>query len=298
MEYLLALIPAFAWGSIGIIIAKMGGTTEQQTIGSMTGFAIFSIVVYAIVSPVITTGMLIVGIISGLLLAVANFGQFDAMTELSVSRAVPLVAAGQLTVNTLSGAALFKEWQAPTQWIIGLIALVVIILGAKLTSFQEKSANEQSAYTKKGLVGVAFAVIGGGFYSVVPKAYQYFWHIEGGADFTYGLMIPQAIGGLLGSYLIYYLREKKSPFKEYRTVYPWKNTLTGLAWAIGNLFMLRASTGPIGLATAFTFSQLNLVIGGIGGIVILKESKTKKEMKYFLFGLLFVLAGAITTSRL
>ncbi len=295
MEYLLALIPALAWGSIGIITAKMGGSTEQQTLGSMTGFMIFALVIYFITKPAIDVGSFIVGIISGLLLAAANFGQFDAMTELGVSRAVPLVASGQLTLNTLVGALIFGEWNSLNKWIVGSIALVVIIYGAKLTSFSE---DEDGAYSRKGLRGVLIAILGGAFYAIVPKAYQYFMHIDAGTSFTYGIMIPQAIGGLMGAFLIYYVREKKNPMLEYKSAYPWKNTTVGFAWAIGNIFMLRASMGPIGLATAFTLSQLNLVVGGVGGILILKEKKTKAEMKYFILGLGLVIVGAVTTGML
>ncbi|MGO3732387.1 MAG: GRP family sugar transporter [Vagococcus sp.] len=298
MMYVMALIPAFAWGSIGIITAKMGGTTEQQTIGSMTGFMIFALGIYFYTNPVISSGMLVVGAFSGVLMAVANFGQFDGMTSLGVSRAVPLVAAGQLTLNTLSGAALFGEWQTIKQWLVGLVTLSVIIYGAKLTSFQESQGDEKKSYAKKGLIGVGLAIIGGGLYSVIPKGYQYYAQIEGGAEFTFGLMVPQALGGLLGSYLIYALRTKKNPLMEYKTLYPWKNTLAGFAFAIGSLFMLMASTSSLGLATAFTFSQLNLLVGGFGGIVILHEHKTKKEMAYFLAGVLLVLIGAIVTSRI
>lgn len=298
MEYILALIPALAWGSIGIISAKMGGSTEQQTIGSMTGFLFFAIIVSFITKPFISLAMVIVGLISGLLLALGNFGQFDGMTLLGVSTTVPLVASGQLTLNTLFGAAVFKEWTSGKQWVLGTISLLVIILGAKLTSFKENTDDENSDNLKSGLTAIAIAIFCGGMYAIVPKAYQYFMHIDGGPDFVFGLMLPQAIGGILGAFLIYYVRERKNPLKEYKSPYPWKNILTGLAWSTGSFFMLRASTGPIGLATAFTLSQLNLLVGGIGGIVILGESKTKLEMKYFLSGLFLVLTAAIITSRI
>ena len=230
MEYLLALIPALAWGSIGIITAKMGGTSEQKTLGSMTGFMLFSIVVYIAVRPAISGGLFIVGMMSGLLLAIANFGQFDAMTEMGVSRAVPLVASGQLILNTLAGATAFGEWRRMNQWIFGVAALILIIIGARFTSYQE--GEQESVFTKKGVTGLIFAILGGAFYSIVPKGYQYLFNIQGGMEFTFGLMIPQAVGGILGAFLIYMIREKTLPFKEYKTKYPWRNILTGLAWEL------------------------------------------------------------------
>lgn len=298
MDYIIALIPALAWGLIGIIAAKMGGDSSKKTLGSMVGFILFATVIYITRRPTITIQIAIVGAISGSMLAMANFGQFDGMDEIGVSRTVPLVAAGQLTMNTLVAAILFKEWINLKQWVIGLIALAIIILGSKMTSFQEDTKNNSntSLYTKKGLTGIAICIVAGSLYSIVPKAYQYFYTGIIPADYIYGLMLPQAIGGFLSANIIYMIREKKNPISEYKSKYLWKNSLTGLSWSIGNLFLLISSTGRLGLATAFTLSQLNLVVGGIAGTVILKEDKTKIEMKYFLLGILLVIIGAVMTS--
>lgn len=301
MEYLIALIPAVAWGSIGIIAKKMGGNTEQQTIGSMTGFMFLAIITYIIKRPVITSGVFLVGFISGVLLAIANFGQFDSMTSLGVSTAVPLVASGQLSVNMIVAASIFREWTEKNQWMLGIFSLALIIIGAKFTSYEEKERSgekEGKKFNKTGVIGLFMAIFAGAFYSIVPKGYQYFMGVDGGNNYVQSLILPQAIGGLLGAYVIYLLRKKKSPFREYKTKATIKNMNTGFAWAIGNMALLRASTGSLGLATAFTFSQLNLLVGGIGGIVILKEEKSKKEKIHFGIGLALVLFGAILTSRI
>lgn len=110
MEYIIALIPALAWGLIGIIAKKAGGKAEQQTIGSLVGFLFFAVIMHLLIRPDINRQIIFAGFISGSCLAMANFGQFDAMEELGVSRTVPLVAAGQLVLNSLVAAILFKEW--------------------------------------------------------------------------------------------------------------------------------------------------------------------------------------------
>lgn len=41
---LIALIPALAWGSIGLISGKLGGTANQQTLGMTWGALLFAII--------------------------------------------------------------------------------------------------------------------------------------------------------------------------------------------------------------------------------------------------------------
>ena len=41
MEILVALVPMFAWGSIGLVSAKLGGDANQQTLGMTIGAFFF-----------------------------------------------------------------------------------------------------------------------------------------------------------------------------------------------------------------------------------------------------------------
>lgn len=300
MEYIIALIPALAWGLIGIIAKKAGGKPEQQTIGSLVGFLFFAVIMHLLIRPDINRQIIFVGFISGSCLAMANFGQFDAMEELGVSRTVPLVAAGQLVLNSLVAAILFKEWTSLSEWFFGVIALIIIIIGAKLTSFQDSNIyyENEKVYTHKGLKGVLICVVAGSLYSIVPKAYQYYFIENIKNDYVYALMLPQAIGGIVLGSIIYRLKIKKSVLQELTSKYMWRNTLTGLSWSVGNLFLLISSTSSIGLAVAFTLSQLNIIVGGLLGSLILKEEKTKKEMRFFLLGIILVLTGAIISTKI
>ena len=40
---LLALVPALAWGSVGLVNTKMGGSAGQQTLGMTFGALIFGL---------------------------------------------------------------------------------------------------------------------------------------------------------------------------------------------------------------------------------------------------------------
>lgn len=108
--------------------------------------------------------------------------------------------------------------------------------------------------------------------------------------------MPQAIGGIISALLIYLILEKKNPLAEFKDPVLWKNTSVGMLWAVGNLTLLVVSTGKLGLATAYTLSQLNLVVASVEGITILKERKTPKEVRFMLVGIVAVIIGAVITS--
>ncbi len=295
MEYLLALVPALAWGNVGIAQNKAGGKPTQATIGSMTGFLIFSLIILAFNRQLLSGMAFFAGALSGFCLALANIGQFDGMNKMGVSTAVPLVAAQQLMINTLLGAFLFHNWTTTDQWLFGILAIVLVIIGSQLTNYKEdKSAG--SAQKKSGMFGVVIAGIFGGMYAFIPNAYKYYWHVQGGSSFSYAMMLPQAIGGIIGAILLFAILEKKNPFKQFANIYIWRNTFVGVLWAVGNLCLLIVSTGKIGLATAFTFSQLNLVVASVEGILVIHEKKTHKETISLSFGNVFVIAGAVITA--
>lgn len=49
----------------------------------------------------------------------------------------------------------------------------------------------------------------------------------------------------------------------------------------------------IGLTMSFSLSQMGIIISILGGIYILCERKSKKEMRYSIIGCLFVILGGI-----
>lgn len=53
MGFLLALIPAIAWGSIGLVSGKLGGNAYQQTLGMTFGALVFGIGTLIVMRPVL-----------------------------------------------------------------------------------------------------------------------------------------------------------------------------------------------------------------------------------------------------
>ncbi|MCI1903651.1 MAG: GRP family sugar transporter [Enterococcaceae bacterium] len=297
MNYLLALIPPVAWGMIGIIAKKSKGSVKQQTEGCLLGFALTSFFLFLIDHSLdFSVPLLLIGLVNGALIGVTTVGQFTAMREINVSRVVPLIASGQLVLNTLAGGIFFGEWQQPLDWFGGLLAMILIITGAELTSVHEHQGNTHSPYTRKGLLGVLAAIIGGGLYTILPNAYENLYHFTDHTLLVQTLMLPQGIGGLLFVYFFFRWRDHCDPLPDFLAIPVWKSMLAGFSWAVGNYFLLKASMSSLGLDMAYNFSQLNILVGGLGGIFLLHEKKTPKEMRLFLLGVaVIIFASALST---
>ncbi|OQJ82576.1 sugar transporter, partial [Leuconostoc pseudomesenteroides] len=51
---LLALVPIFAWGAIGLVANKFGGDANQQTLGMTLGAFVFALIVFLFRMPTLT----------------------------------------------------------------------------------------------------------------------------------------------------------------------------------------------------------------------------------------------------
>lgn len=280
MSIVFALIPMFAWGSIGLVSGKLGGDANQQTLGMTIGAFLFSLIVFFVTMPTIDGWIVVIGLLSGLCWSVGQNGQFHGMKYLGVSVGLPLSTGMQLILNTIAGALFFGEWTQSRDYLLGITALILLVTGAYLTARQD---GEQMTETEnkmldfpRGFRSLISSTIGYGAYTIIIT-----W---AGID-PLAIILPQSIGMLIGA-SFFALRKTKVN----RAV--WKNTLSGLLWGIGNVCML-ITVQQIGLAVGFSLSQMGIIISTLGGIFLLGEKKTKKEFKYVVFGCLLVIFGGI-----
>lgn len=106
---LFALVPMFAWGSIGFVSNKIGGKPSQQTFGMTLGALLFALVVWLVVRPEMSMKLWIFGILGGIIWSVGQTGQFHAMQYMGVSVANPLSSGSQLVLGSLIGVLVFHE---------------------------------------------------------------------------------------------------------------------------------------------------------------------------------------------
>ncbi|MGM0219701.1 GRP family sugar transporter [Enterococcus sp. AZ126] len=280
MEIIVALIPMFAWGSIALVSGKMGGSANQQTLGMTIGALFFSVVVFLIVQPMINSQMIVIGILSGLFWSVGQNQQFHGMKYLGVSVGLPVSTGMQLIVNTIAGAVFFHEWTGSRDFLLGFIALALLVFGAYLTARQDDDSGVKMTNTmfdfNKGLRALVVSTIGYGAYTIIINA--------AGLD-PMGIILPQSIGMLFGASFFAFKRVKLDR-------YVWRNMSCGLLWGAGNICLL-LTMRQIGLAISFSLSQMGIIISTLGGIYLLGERKSKKEMRDVIIGCLFVILGGI-----
>ncbi|WP_125705478.1 GRP family sugar transporter [Lacticaseibacillus daqingensis] len=277
MAIIIALIPALAWGSIGLVSAKLGGNAYQQTLGMTLGALIFGVGTFLVMHPVLDAQVWALGILSGLFWSLGQSQQFQTMKYIGVSMTVPMSTGMQLVTNTLAGALLFHEWQSGKDISLGLLAMVLLVLGAVLTSRKENAAkNGGQTEFAKGLRTLIISTAGYAGYTIVVNA----GHLDATA-----VVLPQAVGMVVGASLfsIGHAAVNRETAK---------NVLTGLLWGTGNVFMLLAMS-QIGLAIAFSMSQMGIVISTFGAIFLLGERKTHKEMTWITWGSLLIIAGGV-----
>jgi len=281
MGILIALIPAIAWGSIGLISGKMGGTARQQTLGMTMGALLFGIVLWLFEQPALTAAVWMTGIISGLFWSVGQGQQFTSMKAVGISRTTPISTGMQLVANALAGVLLFNEWHGRMYWI-GSIAVIVLIGGAVLTSLTDRTDPNRrtSENWGVGIRALILSTIGYAGYTIVV----HFGNVNAQA-----VVMPQAVGMLIGA-LIWSFKDK--PWTEKAT---YRNLVTGVVWGVGNLFMFMAMA-QIGQAIAYSLSQMGIVISTFGSIYLLGEHKTKREMVYVVIGSILVIVGGVALS--
>lgn len=283
---LIGLGPLLGWGLFPTIASKFGGRPVNQIFGATVGTLIFAIILAVVKGIGIPGGMaLIFSIISGAGWAFGQIITFKAFGLVGSSRAMPITTAFQLLGASLWGVFALGNWPGIANKMIGFVALIVILVGARMTVWSEKSEQEYSQNLRKAVVLLLFGEIGYWVYSAAPQATD----IGGLKAF-----LPQAIGMVIVA-VIYALMNmnKGNAFKE---AVSWKQIISGFFFAFAALtYLISAQPNMNGLATGFVLSQTSVVLATLTGIFFLNQKKTPKELMITIIGLVLILIAASVT---
>lgn len=194
---------------------------------------------------------------------------------------MPISTGMQLIGVTLFGIFYFHEWTSTMDYVYGISALIVIILGVFFTAYREKGDNSsKQGAMQRGLFVLVLSTIGQVTYNVIPRM----------ADLNgWDVLFPQGIGMAIGAMAFSFFFDKKPELFSKKS---FQNIAAGAAFAIGNIGIL-LSNKVNGVAVGFTLSQMNVIVNTLGGLIFLKESRTSKELKLTIGGLILVAAGGI-----
>lgn len=176
---------------------------------------------------------------------------------------------------------MFGEWQGIGAKILGFGAIVLLILGATLTSIKDKN-DEGSVSNRSGIVTLVFTTVGYWIYSALPK-------LSNGDSLS--IFFPQMLG-IFCAALIYVTIHNRKAFGEKDS---YLDAIPGAIYGFAALAYIYAAKAN-GVVTAYVLAQLNVVISTLGGLLILHEQKTSRELKFTLWGLVLIVVGSIVTA--
>lgn len=275
---LLALLPALGWGCQALCMQIVGGKFTQKVMGMVLTVLAVGTTMLFIKPPHWTSDLIIGSILCGVFWGVGMILQVKSYDLVGVSMTMPISTGEQLVGTALVGAIFLQEWTSPIQWLLGIVALIVIIAGITMTAYHEKKGTA-GTNVKKGMIILLISSIGFIGYASFPQIF----HLNG-----WDVLFPQAVTMFVTILILVATQKGNDIFGKHT----WKNMLTGAFFEVGNIGIL-FSNAVNGVAVGFTLSQLNVVISTLGGLWILHETKTSKEKKMIIAGLILVVAGAI-----
>lgn len=276
-DILIALVPAFGLGFQVICMQLIGGKYTNKVMGMAIVTLLVGVVVYLIKRPTLTSGLWLGSALSGIGFCIGIILQVKSFSLVGVSMTMPISVGEQLVGTALVGAICFHEWTTANQWLLGIGALILIVVGIAMTAYQEHSG--QGSNIKKGMLYLLVSSLGFVAYASFPTAFR----LSG-----WDVVFPQAVAIFVAMVILCSFERDGHLFG----VKTWQNMATGVCFAIANLGII-FSNEINGVAVGYTISQLNVIISTLGGLWILHESKTPKEVRFIIAGVLLVVAGGI-----
>lgn len=289
-DILIGIIPALGWGIQGIVMQKIGGNTANKQMGMVLATFILALLIMLFYSgPVAWSRVLILAaLINGVPWAIAQILQIKSFDYMGVSRAMPFATGTQLLGVYLVGIFFFHEWTTLKHYALGVPALLLIIAGVWMTTYQEKGENENKHLNiRLGIILLLLSAAAYVLYATVARFFQVS---------SWDLLFPQSIAMLVTTVIIsFFIIPRGSVFDKDVGVFgikSWKNLATGACFAIANLTIF-ISIERNGVAVGWTLGQMNVIVATLGGIIILQEKKTRKELIMVLTGLALVVVGGV-----
>lgn len=283
MQLLWLLLPAIGWGLLPLVVVKTNSRVVNQIFGTAMGTLVVSIIVMAILRPSLPLTTFIMAAVAGAMWIVGQLGQYTAYQRIGVSQTMPISTGLQLIGTSLVGVILFGEWSTTTARVAGFAGIVLLIIGAVLTSINDGDASGSRGSSTGTLVMLLLTTVGYVIYNAIPRALT----ASGIAIF-----FPESVGMVIGV-LVYFLATRQMGALRERA--SWRSLVIGFVFSIASLAYI-LSVRDNGVNTAFIVSQLSVVISTLGGFIFLGERKSKRGYVLTITGLVLIVVGAIITS--
>lgn len=295
-----SLLAIIGWSAYPTLVSKFGGNSIQGIFGATWGTLIVATLLLLIRGLSIPTGAdFWLSVASGAswafanVLTIAAFGLKDSAGNiLGSSKAMPITTAFQISANVLWGVIMLGNWPSGTDKVLGFLAVIAILIGAYLTTYQETKTEGNNALLIKAVGILLIAQIGYSLYGILPQC------TSNGVDGMH-MFLPQAIGMAAFGLLLGFFDLLKNHHNIFVDNITYKQLISGFFFAIAALgYLVSAQPEMLGLATGFVLSQVSIVGATVSGIIVMKQVKTKKEWLVIGVGLVLILLAAAVTSFL
>ena len=271
-------------GVLPVVVSKLGGEPVNQIFGTALGTLIVGLVVEVVLRPTINRISFIWAMLAGVFWIVGQLGQYTSYANIGVSKTMPISTGLQLVGTALVGVVIFGDWPTLMDKVIGSLGILILILGSVMTSTHDHQDDGEANNQQRTITMLILTTLGFVIFNAIPKALS----ASGVAIF-----LPESIGMSLAVLLFLTLKRNfKQVVKEKSS---WRNLMGGFIFSIASLAYI-LSVNDNGVNTAFVVSQLSVVISTIGGLLVLKEYKSHRELLFTVAGLILVITGAIVTT--
>ncbi|KRN75243.1 hypothetical protein IV73_GL000400 [Weissella kandleri] len=292
-----ALLAIIGWSSYPTLVSYFGGKPVQGIFGATWGTLIVAIVLALVTRmPMLNGSNFWLAFFSGAAWAFGNvltimaFGMKDeAGNALGSAKAMPISTSFQITANVVWGVTMLGNWASMTSKVLGFFAVVIILIGAYLTTYQEKKTAGNKQLLLKAVGVLLIAQVGYSLYGILPQ----YTH---GTDGMH-MFLPQAIGMAAFGLLVGLYETFKNSNNIFKQSVTYKQIFSGLFFAMAALgYLVSAQPAMLGLATGFVLSQVSIVGATVSGILVMHVHKTGKEWTVISVGLVMIVAAAAVTA--
>lgn len=299
---------------------KLGGNSRQQTMGQILGGVVIGVIfaIFLGVSPSMSDNL--VAFCSGLIMSAGILFQLKAFHNIGVSRVMPLTTGLQLIGFAFIGVVGFGEWLGTPALPVGVVGIGAVTVGVLLTTWTEKQdtgspvpapviepgESGELGYAPDDLVakldlssrarrtasrtrtGVIQTLLCTASFVAAPLPIRIF-EVD-----PVTTLLPQSLGWLVMGVLVTFpfIAGDAGAKDDRISRYTLRAMIPGVMWALGVVTM-QFSQATVGVAVGFSLSQLGVIISTFGGIWLLGETRTKKEMRVIALGVLCLVIGAL-----
>lgn len=197
---------------------------------------------------------------------------------------MPISTGLQLIGTSLIGVLIFGEWASTNARIFGAVGIVLLIVGIFLTGVHDRGIKGANQKSQTGtLIMLVLTTIGFLIYNAIPRAMT----ASGLAIF-----LPESVGMVIA--VLLYILFTRQP-EVFRAKASWQSLVAGIIFSFAAITYI-LSVRDNGVNSAFVVSQLSVVLSTIGGMVFLREKKSRRELIFTIIGLVLIVVGAITTT--